>query len=244
MRGMARMVNLKCGIDAWNALEHSVRTGESGFEHVHGMQGFTYFDQHPQEREIFATAMSSFTAQVGAAVAQAYDFSSMKMIADIGGSHGMVLALVLAKYPALRGLLFDRPGVVAGAKPLLEAHGVANRIECIGGDFFENVPAGADAYLMKHILHDWNDADSIRILKSIHAAAAPGSKLLLVEAILEDGNTPQFAKLLDIEMLVVTSGGRERTLAQWQGLLESSGYRFTRVVPTPSPVAVIEAVRA
>jgi carbamate kinase len=120
---------------------------------------------------------------------------------------------------------------------------VATRVECIAGDFFEKVPSGADAYVMKHILHDWNDADSVRILKSIHAAAAPNTKLLLVEAILEEGNGPQFAKLLDIEMLVMTPGGHERTLAQWQRLLETSGYRFTRVVPTPSPVAVIEAVR-
>lgn len=244
MRGMARMVNLKSGIEAWNALEHSARTGESAFEHVHQMEGWAYMDQHPRDREIFANAMSSFTAQIGAAVAQAYDFSSVKMLADIGGSHGMVLALVLAKYPELRGMLFDRPGVVAGAKPLLEAHGVATRVECVGGDFFEKIPGGADAYLMKHILHDWNDADSVRILKAIHTAAAPGSKLLLVEAILEEGNTPQFAKILDIEMLVMTPGGHERTLPEWKGLLEASGYRFTRVVPTPSPIAVIEAIRA
>lgn len=243
MRGMARMVNLKCGVEAWNALEHSVRTGESAFEHVHGMQGFPYMDQHPRDREIFANAMSSFTAQIGAAVAQTYDFSSIKVLADIGGSHGMVLALVLAKHPELRGILFDRPGVVDGAKPLLEGHGVATRVECIAGDFFERVPSGADAYLMKHILHDWNDADSVRILQAIHRAAAPGAKLLLVEAILEEGNTPQFAKILDIEMLVMTPGGHERTLAEWKSLLETSGYRFTRVVPTPSPIAVIEAVR-
>jgi hypothetical protein len=185
MRGMARMVNLESGVRAWNALEHSMHTGNSAFEHVHGKHGFDYFDEHPRDREIFANAMSSFTAQIGMAVAATYDFSGLQTIADIGGSHGMIVALVLAKYPELRAMLFDRPGVVAGAKPLLEQMGVANRVECIGGDFFEKVPSGADAYMLKHILHDWSDADCVRILKTIHAAAAPGSKLLVIEAILE-----------------------------------------------------------
>lgn len=244
MRGMARMVNMKAGIDAWCALEHSIRTGESAFEHVHGMGGFEYFDKHPRDLEIFANAMSSVTAHVGAAVAASYDFSGIETLADIGGSHGMILAIVLARHPELRGILYDRPGVVAGAKPLLEQHGIATRVECIGGDFFESVPSGADAYLMKSILHDWGDADCVRILKSIHAAAAPGSKLLVVEAILEPGNTPQFAKILDIEMLVVTSGGRERTLPEWQYLFEAGGFRFSRVVQTQAPMVVIEGVRA
>jgi hypothetical protein len=243
MRGLARMVNMNSAIDAWNAVEHCVRTGGSGFEHAHGMQAFAYFDQHPADREMFANGMSSLTAQVGTAVAQAYDFSSMKMLADIGGSHGMVLALVLAKYPELRGTLFDRPGVVADAKPVLDMHGVAGRVACIGGDFFESVPTGADAYLMKHILHDWNDLDAGRILATIHRAAAPGSKLLIVEAIVEEGNTPQFAKFLDIEVMAMTPGGHERTLEQWQTLLQASGYAFSRVVPTPTPVVVIEAIR-
>lgn len=243
MRGMARMVNLEAGIDAWCALEHAIRTGGSAFEHVHGRPVFSYFEQHPREVEIFANAMSSVTAHVGAAVAECYDFTGIKTIADIGGSHGMILAILLARHPELRGVLFDRPEVVAGAKPLLEQHGVATRVEVIAGDFFEGVPAGADAYLVKSILHDWSDADSLRILKSIHGAAAPGAKLLVIEGIVEEGNTPQLAKLLDIEMLVMTSGGRERTLGEWQELFAAGGFRFARVVPTPSPMVVIEGVR-
>jgi hypothetical protein len=243
MRGMARMVNRPWSIRAWTELEHSVRTGESAFEHVHGKQGFDYMLEHPAEMEIFANAMGSFTAQVAVALAEAYDFSGVQKLADIGGSHGMVLAVLLAKYPALRGVLFDLAPVVEGAAPLLEARGVAARVERVGGSFFEKVPGGADAYLMKHILHDWNDADCVRILKRIHEAASPGAKLLLVEAVLEPGNAPQFAKVLDIEMLVITHGGKERTLEEWKQLLDASGFRFLRVVPTAAPASVIEATR-
>ena len=243
MRGMARMVNRPWSIRAWTELEHSLRTGDSAFEHVHGTQGFDYLTKHPQEMEIFANAMSSFTAQVGAAVADAYDFSSIRTLADIGGSHGMVLATVLAKYPALKGILFDLPPVVAGAESVLSSRGVASRVERVGGDFFKGVPKGADAYLMKHILHDWSDEDSIRILKRIHEAAEKGAKLLLVEGVVSDAPGSEFIKVLDIEMLAITHGGRERTLPEWQKLLEASGFTFQRVVPTASPPCVIEAVR-
>jgi O-methyltransferase domain/Dimerisation domain len=244
MRGMARMVNRPWSIKSWTELEHAVRTGESAFEKVHGKQAFEYMVEEPKEMEIFANAMSSFTAQVGAAVADAYDFSQLGSLADVGGSHGMVLTILLNKFPQLRGVLFDLPQVVPGARPLLEARGVAQRVEVVGGSFFESAPGGVDAYLLKNILHDWSDADSVRILKSIHAAAKPQAKLLLVEAVLEEGNAPQFAKVLDIEMLVITHGGRERNLREWKQLIEQSGFRFSRVVPTASPASVIEAIKA
>jgi hypothetical protein len=243
MRGMARMINRPWSIRAWTELEHSVRTGESAFEHVHGTRGFDYFTEHPQEMQIFAQAMSSFTAQVGTKVAEAYDFSPFGTLADIGGSHGMVLAIVLAKYPALKGILFDLPKVVESAEAFLASRGVAQRIQRVGGDFFSGVPKGADAYLMKHILHDWSDEDSIRILRRIHESAHKGAKLLLVEGIVSDAPGSEFIKILDIEMMAVTHGGRERTLPEWQKLISESGFSFTRVVPTESPACVIEAVR-
>jgi hypothetical protein len=242
-RGMARMVNRPWSILAWMDLENSLRTGDSAFEHVHGKGAFDYMLENPGEMAIFANAMSSVTAQVGMALADAYDFSAFKTLADVGGSHGMVLAIVLAKYPSLRGVLFDLPPVVEGAKALLESRGVLDRVERVGGDFFKDAPKDVDAYLLKHILHDWGDEDCIRILKTIHTAAKPGAKLLIVDAILEPGNEPQFAKLLDIEMLVITSGGRERTLSEWQKLFDLAGFRFSRVVPTASMTSVIEGVR-
>ncbi len=243
VRGMARMVNLESTVRAWTALEHSVRTGESAFEHIHGMQGFAYFDKHPRDRDIFASAMSSFTAQIAGAVAEAYDFSQAKVLADIGGSHGMVLAGVLAKNPQLKGILFDLPGVVAGAKPLLEKHQISQRVECVGGNFFEKVPSGADIYVMKHILHDWGDSDCVRILQTIHQAANAQSKLILVESVLEEANRAQFAKILDIEMLAITHGGKERTLTEWKKLFKEAGWQFSRVIETAAPVSIIEAVR-
>jgi hypothetical protein len=243
MRGMARMVNLECSIKAWTQLEYSVRTNASAFEHVFGRRGFEYFEDHPRDRDIFANAMSSFSAQVGAAVTQAYDFSTTKVLADIGGSHGTLVALALARFPHLKGIVFDLPGVVGGARAHLQQHGVADRVEAIAGDFFDKVPSGADVYLMKSILHDWSDADSTRILKAIHTAAEPGAKLLLVEGILDNSPATAFLKVLDVEMLVITSGGKERTLPEWQALLASGGWRFTRVVPTASPLVIIESVR-
>src|SRR5262249_8440895 len=147
------------------------------------------------------------------------------------------------KYPALKGILYDLPPVVQGADSFLEARGVAKRVERVGGDFFAGVPRGADAYLMKHVLHDWGDDDSIRILKNIHQSAERGAKLLLVEGVVSDGPGTEFIKLLDMEMLALTHGGRERTLPEWQKLIVASGFTFTRVIPTKSPACVIEAVR-
>ena len=243
MRGFARFATRPWTTRAWMELEHSLRTGASAFEHVHGMQFFDYLTQHPSEMEIFADAMSSVTSKVGVAVAQAYDFSSIDVLADIGGSHGMILAIVLARHPALRGILFDLPTVVGGASTVLRTHGVEDRVEITAGNFFETVPQGADAYLLKHILHDWGDGDSERILRRVHAASNPGAKLLVVESIVESPNEPQFAKITDIEMLVQTHSGRERTRSEWQKLLSAGGFRFLRAVPTSSSVHVIEALR-
>jgi hypothetical protein len=243
MRGVARFAIRPWSIQAWMELEHTLQTGASAFEHAHGMKIFDYLTQHPSEMKIFADAMSSFTSHIGVAVAQAYDFSSIGVLADIGGSHGMILAIVLAKHPALRGILFDLPAVVEGASTVLRTRGVEHRVEIRAGNFFETVPQGADAYLLKHILHDWGDGDSVRILKCVHAAAKPGAKLLVVESIVESLNEPQFAKIADIEMLVQTHGGRERTRSEWQNLLSAGGFRFLRAVPTSSSVHVIEALR-
>ena len=243
MRGLVRMFNRPWTIRAWTELEHSVRTGASAFEHVHGMHVFDYLTLHPDEMEIFAGAMNSYTSQIAIAVAEAYDFSNIRTLADVGGSHGMVLAVVLAKNPALRGILFDLPTVIEGASAFLKNRGVEHQVELRGGNFFETVPEGVDAYLLKHILHDWSDDDCLRILKTVYAAAKPRAKLLVVESILESSNEPQFAKTVDIEMLVQTRGGRERTRSEWQNLLRAGGFRSSRVIPTASSVSVIEALR-
>jgi hypothetical protein len=242
MRGMARMNFRPWTMRAWAVLEHTVRTGTPAFEHAHGMQMFEYLTQHPEEMEIFVDAMRSFTVETGAAVSEAYDFSGIGTLADIGGSRGLVLSIILTKYPLLRGILFDLPIVIEGAPKFLRSRGVEHRVELGTGSFFESVPSGADAYLLKHILHDWSDADCMRILKTIQAAAKPGAKLLVVEAIVENSSEPQFAMTLDIWMLAHLRG-KERTPTEWRNLLSAGGFRVSRTIPTTSFVSVIEAIR-
>jgi hypothetical protein len=243
MRGFARMAKRPWTIGAWTNLERSVRTGISAFEEAYGMSVFDHLTQHAMEMQIVAQAMGSFSAQIGAAVADAYDFSEIQTLADIGGSQGMVLALILARNPAMRGILFDLPDVIEGSSDFLKSCGLHQRIELKGGNFFESVPEGADAYLLKHVLHDWSDENCLRILKNIHAAAKPATKVLLVEFILNDSDEPQFAKVSDLEMLVISPDGRERTRADWQNLLRAGGFQITSTIPTNSSVFVIEAVR-
>lgn len=242
MRGMARMTCRPWTLGAWAKLDHTIRTGIPAFEYVHGMQPFDYFAQHPEEVQIFIEAMRSFTVETAAAMTAAYDFSSIDTLADIGGSQGFVLSMVVSKYTNLRGILFDLPSVLEGAPEFLTDRGVAHRIKLVAGNFFENVPSGADAYLLKNILLDWSDEDCVRILRSIHAAGGPGTKLLVVESIIGAPNEPQFATSLDIQMLVHLRG-RGRTEIEWQNLLRAGGFRLSRTIPTASFASVIEAIR-
>jgi hypothetical protein len=242
--GMAQLTTRPWSVRAWMELEHSVRAGTPAFEHVNGIQLFEYFDKQPNELELFAEAMRSFSVATGAAVAETYDFSGIRTLADIGGSQGFNLSLVLQKYPDMRGILFDLPAVVKGAPSFIKSYGLESRIDVRGGNFFESIPSGADAYLLKHILHDWSDEDCLRILKNIYAVAEPGTKLLIVDAVIGAGNEHEFAKSLDIQMLVLTHEGKERTHAEWKELLHTAGFQLTGVVPTPSFAYVVEAERA
>jgi hypothetical protein len=241
--GMAQLTTRPWSVHAWMELKHSIRTGTPAFEHVKGMQIFEYFNKHPNELELFAEAMRSFSAATGAAVVETYDFSGIRTLADIGGSQGYILSLVLQKYPDMRGILFDLPAVVKGAPNFIKSYGLESRIDVKSGDFFESIPGGADAYLLKHILHDWSDEDCLRILKNIYAVTEPGAKLLVVDAVIGARNEHEFAKILDIQMLVLTHEGKERTQAEWKDLLHAAGFQLTRVVPIPSFAHVVEAVR-
>lgn len=241
MRGVARLTNRHWIIDGWMELEHSVRTNASAFELAHGMHAFDYASHHPEEMEIFADAMDGYAVMVSAGVVEAYDFSSIRTLVEIGGS--LLLASVLTKYPAMQGILFDLPAVVESASGFFRSHGLRDRIELKCGNFLETVPEGADAYLLQNILHWRSDEDCVRILKTVHAASRPGAQLLLVEAIVEASNEPQFAKTLDIALLVLSHGGKERTRAEWKELLSAAGFRLSRIVPTASFASVIEAMR-
>ena len=239
MRGIADY----CGSDwswrAWGNLLDSIRTGETAFDRVFGEPCFDYLAKHPEDSAVFNEGMTGFSTSVAPAVAAAYDFSRLGTVVDVGGGHGVMLATILKAFPNVRGVVFDAPHVADGAREPIRAAGLADRCRAEGGDFFKSVPAGGDAYLMKHIIHDWPDDKATTILKNCRAAVNPGGKLLLVEIVIKPGNEPDLGKILDLEMLVLPSG-RERTEGEYAALFAGAGWRLTRVVPTNSPMQVIE----
>jgi len=221
----------------------AVTTGAPAAEHVIGMPVFEYLarPENKELSEIFNNAMTGFSADVAPAVLDAYDFSGIDVLVDVAGGHGKVLTSILQRYPRMRGILFDLPHVVAGAAPIIDAAGVNGRCTTASGDFFKEVPEGS-AYLMKHIIHDWNDVRARLILESIRAKlqGKPNGKLLLLEAVLQPGNAPDRGKLIDLEMLMMP-GGRERSESEFRALFASAGFELTRVIPTRSPLSIIEA---
>ncbi len=242
MRSMAMMFGSRPAWDAWGELRTSIRTGESAFKAVNGAYAFDYMKGDPEFGRIFGEAMTAFSAQELVAIHDAFDFSGVPTIVDVAGGHGAFLGSVLEKNPHQRGILFDQPEVIELARNAIADSPVAARCSLVAGDFFTEVPAG-DGYVLKHILHDWNDDLATKILDTIQRAAKPGAKLFVIDALVEPGNEPGFAKLLDLEMLVFYEGGRERTRTAIEKLFSASGFRLLRVVPTHSLMHVIEAER-
>jgi len=211
---------------AWEKVLHSVETGAIAFNRVYGASKWQYMAEHPDEAKIFNAAMSSFSSVVAAAVVAAYDFSSSATVVDIGGGDGTLLAAILKGKPQLRGVLADLPHVAEGAQRRFKTEGLADRCEVAPGSFFEVVPAG-DTYVLKWIIHDWDDQRSAAILKNCRSAMATKGRVLLVEAVIQPGTATSFSKYMDLNMLVMT-GGRERTEAKYGALLDSAGLRLTR----------------
>jgi SAM-dependent methyltransferase len=235
-----------CGPAFWHSWEeilYSLETGKTGFERAWGMPLFEYLAQHPEEAWYFSEAMVGFHGAEPPAVAKAYDFSGVKTVVDVGGSTGNMLAAILSHHAAPRGVLFDRPHVVRYAPALLKARGVEERVTIESGDFFESVPDGGDAYLLSHIIHDWNEDQCLTVLGHCRSVIKPGGRLLIVETVLPTGDTPHQGKVQDMVMLVVP-GGQERTEAEYTSLLSKAGFRLSRVVPTESVVSVVEALPA
>jgi hypothetical protein len=228
---------------AWKDFDNGLVTGDPGFEKAHGQSLFEYLQKNPGMATFFSETMVGFHGREPPAVAEAYDFSGIGSLVDVGGASGNMLGHVLSRHPNVRGVLYDLPHVVADAAALLASHGVADRVSIEGGSFFEGVPKGHDAYLLSHIIHDWDDSENATILKNVREAMKPDGKLLIVEMVLPEGNDPHMGKMLDMMMLLVP-GGEERTSAEYAELLEPNGFRVTRVVPTDSAVSVVEAVRA
>jgi hypothetical protein len=219
---------------------HSVKTGESAVQVTEGKTVFAHFEANPQLSAIFNNAMTGFSASVIPAILEAYDFSGIKTLADIAGGHGAVLTSILEKYPSMKGILFDLDHVIAGAKPRIAAQGLAGRVTTASGDFFKAVPSGGDAYIMKHIIHDWDDEKATAILKNIRSVLPKDGRVILLEAVLPAGNAPHFGKIMDLEMLVM-AGGRERTEEEFRKLFAGAGFNVTRIIATKSPLSVIEA---
>ena len=243
LRAFAIMLGEEWHWQAWGRLGHSVQTGESAFEQLQGMTVFDYWTQHPAAGAIFDAAMTSRGAEEERAVLAAYDFSGITTLADIGGGHGSFLTALLQACPQVHGLLFDLPNVIVGARARIEMAGLQERCRVVAGSFFESVPGGADAYILKKVIHDWDDERAATILRHCCRALPETGRLLLVELVVPPGNEPSFAKLLDLLMLVWTPGGKERSAAEHETLLASAGFELTRIVPTASAVSVIEAVR-
>ncbi len=228
---------------AWKNFDHGLITGDTGFEKAEGMGLFQYLQANPGMAKFFSETMVGFHGREPPAVAEAYDFSGIGSLVDVGGASGNMLGHILSRHPAVQGVLYDLPHVVADAPALLASHGVADRVSIESGSFFERVPAGHDTYLLSHIIHDWDDGENATILNNVREAMKPDGKLLIVEMVLPEGDAPHMGKMLDMMMLLVP-GGEERTPSEYAALLEPNGFRVTRVVPTASAVSVVEAVRA
>lgn len=223
----------------WADLFGSAQTGQPAFERIYGKAYFDYLGENTGPAQVFNDAMTSLSTAASAAVVSGYDFTGIGRLVDVGGGHGLLLSSILEKYPQMNGVLIDAPSVIAGTKDMVEARGLRERFEAVGGDFFASVPAGGDAYIMKHIIHDWNDECASTILQNCHRQMTENGKLLVVEMVIPEGNAPSLGKLLDLEMLVLLHS-YERTEAEYRALFKRSGFELTRIVPTRSAYSVIE----
>ncbi len=224
---------------AWGNLMQSVRTGEIAFDHFYGMDVWQYFHKNPEDAAVFNDSMSGMTAAANDVIMSLYDFSSFSKVVDVGGGHGSLIISILKTNPQLKGVLFDAPEVVVGARSRIEAAGLTDRCEAVSGDFFEKVPAGGDAYVMKWIIHDWDDNRAVTILKNCRSHMAPNCRLILVDCVVPEGDEPHFSKFIDLNMLVMT-GGKERTATEFEKLFEAAGFKLLRVITTDLPTSIIE----
>lgn len=226
---------------SWGDMLHSVKTGQSAFEHVFGSPIFQYMAEHHEAARIFDEAMISRSASENEAVLKAYDFSGVNRLIDVGGGRGALLSAILNAWPRTLGVLFDLPHVIDGSRVSLGSGAKAGRCRLVSGDFFRDaLPPAGDVYLLKKIIHDWDDERARTILQGCRRAMSGNARLLLIEPIVPPGNGTSFAKLLDLLMLV-WPGGRERTEGEHRALLASSGLHLSRVIPTQSPLSIIEA---
>jgi O-methyltransferase/methyltransferase family protein len=242
MKSVALMFNSDWSDKAWGYFMDSVKTGNTAFEKAHGMPVSDWLVKNPRAAEVFNEANAVKAANSHRAIVDVYDFSGVNTLTDVGGGLGVLMAEILIANPLMKGVVADIPSVIQDARKTIRSRGLENRCQAVECDFFKEIPAGSDGYLMSHILHDWSTDQCKIILKNCHKAMKPESKLLLVEMIVPTGNQPSIAKLLDLEMLV-TTGGCERTETEFKSLLESSGFKLSRTISTKESICVIEGIR-
>jgi DNA-binding Lrp family transcriptional regulator len=226
----------------FNDLSYCIRTGKSAFSKVYGLKIYDYLAEHKLESELFDRSMTNLSEISIEPILNAFDFSNYPLIADIGGGEGLLLSSILYKTKHSKGILFDLPEGLANSKAILEKYGVTGRVEVVEGSFFTAAPAGADAYILKNILHNWSQEDSVRILTNIRKNMPPHAKILILEMILGEDSLPFFGKLIDLQMMVFMEAGKERTLKEFDELLHQSGLKLNKVIPTIAPISIIEAV--
>lgn len=245
LRYISMMLSDEWHWNSWGDILHVVKTGQPAMQNLYQVDNtFEYLSQNPKSGATFNNAMTGWSKTVHTAVVDAYDFSGVNKIVDVAGGHGALIASILAANPHMEGVLFDLPHVAANAKDLLEREGVINRCKIVGGDFFEAVPSGREVYIMSHIVHDWGDEDCIKLLKNVRESIGENGRLLVVEMVIPPGNTSHFGKLMDICMMTMYSAGRERTEAEFRQLFQAAGFQLTQIIPTASPMSVIEGVCA
>ncbi len=234
------------GTNNWDLvgdLFNCVKTGENAITHKFHMEPFEFLEKNPEKNVIFNKAMTETAELSGSIFVNAYNFGQYKLIVDIGGGQGHLLSQILSKYKNVEAILFDQPHVVTEAKELLKRNGVESRCNIVVGSFFDRVPAQGDLYILKNILHDWDDVRSVEILKNLHAAMLPETRLLLIETIIKPNNKPSFGKFIDLQMLIGTTGGKERTREEFEKLLNDSGFKLKRIIENATPFSFIEAMK-
>ena len=243
VRSVARYFGSRSNVLAWCDFPETLRTGMNAFERVHGKSIWEWFDEHPVEQETFANSMMTMTLADAPGIAATYPFAEVQKLCDVGGGRGTLLSEILVRHPHLRAVLCDNPGVLDAARELLGTRGVADRVELVAGSFFDagSVPRGADTYVLKYVLHDWDDERCIAILRNCRAAMERDGRLLVIEALVEEA-CEDYGALADLHMMVVCCDGRERGRAEYEKLLVASGFRLERVMEAPTPVAILEAI--
>src|SRR4051812_669770 len=243
-RHLAVMWGDRWSSTAFGYLTDCIRTGTDGVTAAYGKHLFDLLAEDPEQAQSFHQAMTSFSAVTGAAILEAYNFTGVGCLADVGGGHGFLLSSVLNKHPEISGVLFDLPEVVEGVEAASHFEGCRDRIKVAAGSFLERVPSGCDAYMLKHIVHDWDDERAGQVLRLIREQMAEGGRVLVCEMVVPDGTGPDPSKILDIEMLALTPGGKERTVSEFEELFRSAGFKLNRIVLTQSPICVLEAFAA